>query len=194
MTTYSKHKPQAAAFLAFLASDEGQQIIADNGIIPTKEGFTSDQRMAKDLLALAADQGFTRYPMIDNVIQPEVSDVGHEGPQRRLRRLAVDEGRADEHAADPRRSAGRLQEPDQVAIAAWAGASGPSAPPRIRSPRVRDAAAFEGPAVEKRTPPRPARAGSAAPSDAPGSCSSSRPSSSTRCSSRCRSSRPSTTA
>jgi raffinose/stachyose/melibiose transport system substrate-binding protein len=76
MTTYSKHQAQAAAFLAFMASDEGQKIIADNGIIPAKEGFSSDQRMAKDLLALAKDQGFTRYPMIDNVIQPEVSDTG----------------------------------------------------------------------------------------------------------------------
>jgi raffinose/stachyose/melibiose transport system substrate-binding protein len=76
MTSYSQHKPQAAAFLSFLASDEGQQIIADAGIIPTKEGFTSDQRMAKDLLAFAKDQGFTRYPMIDNVIQPEVGNTG----------------------------------------------------------------------------------------------------------------------
>jgi len=76
MTTYSKNKAQAAAFLTFMASDEGQKIIAENGIIPTKEGFTSDQRMAKDLLALAKDQGFTRYPMIDNVLQPEINDVG----------------------------------------------------------------------------------------------------------------------
>lgn len=76
MTTYSQHKPQAAAFLAFLASDEGQKIVADNGIIPPKEGFSSDQRMAKDLLAYAAGQGYTRYPMIDNVIQPEVGDAG----------------------------------------------------------------------------------------------------------------------
>ncbi len=76
MTNYSKNKPQAAAFLAFLASDEGQKIIAENGIIPTKQGFTSDQRMAKTLLDFAANQGYTRYPMIDNVIQPEVSDVG----------------------------------------------------------------------------------------------------------------------
>jgi ABC-type glycerol-3-phosphate transport system substrate-binding protein len=76
MTNYSKNKDQAAAFLAFLASDEGQTIISQNGIIPTKEGFSSDQRMAKDLLSYAADKGFTRYPMIDNVIQPEVSDVG----------------------------------------------------------------------------------------------------------------------
>jgi len=76
LTTYSQHQAQAAAFLAYIASDEGQQIIADSGIIPTKEGFTSDQRMAQDLLAYATDEGFTRYPMIDNVIQPEVSDVG----------------------------------------------------------------------------------------------------------------------
>ena len=32
--------------------------------------------MAKNLLDFAANQGYTRYPMIDNVIQPEVSDVG----------------------------------------------------------------------------------------------------------------------
>ncbi|MDA8238407.1 MAG: extracellular solute-binding protein [Chloroflexi bacterium] len=76
MTTYSKNKPQAAAFLAFMASDEGQQLIAGAGVIPDKEGFSSDQRMAKNLLDFAANQGYTRYPMIDNVIQPEVSDVG----------------------------------------------------------------------------------------------------------------------
>jgi hypothetical protein len=27
------------------------------------------------MLAFAANQGFTRYPMIDNVMQPEVTDV-----------------------------------------------------------------------------------------------------------------------
>ena len=44
--TGAPHAAEAMKFLAFMASDEGQQIIADNGIIPTKEGFTSDQRMA----------------------------------------------------------------------------------------------------------------------------------------------------
>ena len=74
MTTYSQHKTQAAAFLAFLASDAAQKIVADSGLIPAKQGFTTDSRMAKDLLAYAATKGYTRYPMIDNVIQPEVSD------------------------------------------------------------------------------------------------------------------------
>ena len=76
MTAYSQHKEQAAAFLAFLASDEAQKIVADSGLIPAKDGFSTDSRMAKDLLSFAADQGFTRYPMIDNVIQPEVGDTG----------------------------------------------------------------------------------------------------------------------
>jgi raffinose/stachyose/melibiose transport system substrate-binding protein len=76
MTNYSKNKAQAAAFLAFMASDEGQKIIADAGVIPDKQGFSSDQRMAKSLLDFAANQGFTRYPMMDNVVQPEVSDTG----------------------------------------------------------------------------------------------------------------------
>jgi ABC-type glycerol-3-phosphate transport system substrate-binding protein len=74
MTTYSQHKTQAAAFLAFVASDAAQKIIADAGLIPAKEGFSTDQPMAQDLLAYAATKGYTRYPMLDNVIQPEVSD------------------------------------------------------------------------------------------------------------------------
>jgi raffinose/stachyose/melibiose transport system substrate-binding protein len=76
MTNYSKNKPQAAAFLAFMASDEGQKVIADSGLIPDKQGFGSDERMAKNLLDFAANQGYTRYPMIDNAIQPEVADTG----------------------------------------------------------------------------------------------------------------------
>lgn len=32
--------------------------------------------MAKQLIGFAAADGYTRYPMLDNVIQPEVVDVG----------------------------------------------------------------------------------------------------------------------
>ncbi len=74
MTSYSQHKPQAAAFLAYLASDAAQKIVADSGLIPAKEGFSTNSRMAQELLSYAATKGYTRYPMIDNVIQPEVSD------------------------------------------------------------------------------------------------------------------------
>lgn len=78
MTTYSQHKPQAAAFLSFLASDDAQKIVADAGLIPAKEGFSTDNAIAKDLLSYAADKGYTRYPMIDNVIQGEVVDAGNQ--------------------------------------------------------------------------------------------------------------------
>ena len=77
MTSYSENKPAAAAFLSFLASDEAQPIVAASGLIPAKEGFSTDSRMAQDLLAYGAESGFARYPMIDNVIQTEVVDAGN---------------------------------------------------------------------------------------------------------------------
>jgi ABC-type glycerol-3-phosphate transport system substrate-binding protein len=77
MTTYSENKPAAAAFLSFLASDEAQPIVAASGLIPAKEGFSTDSRMAQDLLAFAEEGGYTRYPMIDNVVQGEVVDAGN---------------------------------------------------------------------------------------------------------------------
>ncbi len=78
MTSYSQHQAQAAAFLAFLASDEAQPIVAQAGLIPAKEGSTTDNTIAQDLLSYAADKGFSRYPMIDNVIQGEVVDAGNQ--------------------------------------------------------------------------------------------------------------------
>jgi ABC-type glycerol-3-phosphate transport system substrate-binding protein len=77
MTTYSENKPQAAAFLSYLASDEAQAVVAESGLIPAKEGFSTDSRMAQDLLAFAEEGGYTRYPMIDNVLQGEVVDAGN---------------------------------------------------------------------------------------------------------------------
>jgi len=78
MTTYSTHKEAAAAFLSFLASDEAQPIVAEAGLIPAKDGATTDNSIAKELLSYAADKGFARYPMIDNVIQGEVVDAGNQ--------------------------------------------------------------------------------------------------------------------
>ncbi len=78
MTSYSQHQAQAAAFLAFLASDEAQPIVAQAGLIPAKDGATTDNSIAQDLLSYAADKGYARYPMIDNVIQGEVVDAGNQ--------------------------------------------------------------------------------------------------------------------
>ena len=45
------------------------------GLIPAIQGTTATDPIAQDLLSYAATKSFTRYPMIDNVIQPEVQSV-----------------------------------------------------------------------------------------------------------------------
>ncbi|HEY5436708.1 MAG TPA: extracellular solute-binding protein [Candidatus Limnocylindrales bacterium] len=75
VTSYSQHKAEAAAFLAWMATPEAQQIIAAGGLIPVVPGTAATEPLANAMLDFAANQGYTRYPMIDNVIQPEVTDV-----------------------------------------------------------------------------------------------------------------------
>ena len=75
VTSYSPHKSEAAAFLAWLVTPEAQAIIAEGGLIPVAAGTAATQPLANAMLDFAGTQGYTRYPMIDNVIQPEVQDV-----------------------------------------------------------------------------------------------------------------------
>jgi raffinose/stachyose/melibiose transport system substrate-binding protein len=75
VTSYSQHKTDAAAFLAWMVTPDAQKIIADGGLIPTVAGTAPTQPLAIAMLDFGANQGFTRYPMIDNVTQPEVQDV-----------------------------------------------------------------------------------------------------------------------
>ena len=74
ITSYSQHKAAAAAFLAWMATPEAQQIIATGCLIPVVAGTPATNPLANAMLDYAANQGYTRYPMIDNVIQPEVQD------------------------------------------------------------------------------------------------------------------------
>ena len=75
VTKYSQHKADAAAFLAWMVKPEAQKIIADGGLIPVVAGTPATNPLANAMLDFAANQGYTRYPMIDNVFQPEVQDV-----------------------------------------------------------------------------------------------------------------------
>jgi raffinose/stachyose/melibiose transport system substrate-binding protein len=75
VTSYSQNKAAAAAFLAWMATPEAQKIIADGGLIPVVAGTSATEPLANAMLDYAANQGYTRYPMIDNVFQPEVQDV-----------------------------------------------------------------------------------------------------------------------
>ncbi len=75
ITSYSQNKAAAAGFLAWMATPEAQKIIADGGLIPVVAGTSATEPLANAMLDYAANQGYTRYPMIDNVFQPEVQDV-----------------------------------------------------------------------------------------------------------------------
>jgi ABC-type glycerol-3-phosphate transport system substrate-binding protein len=75
MTTYCPNKDVAADFLKFLATPEAQKIIEDAGLIPGMQGFTSNDPLAVELLSYGKDKGYTRYPMLDGVVQTEVVDT-----------------------------------------------------------------------------------------------------------------------
>jgi raffinose/stachyose/melibiose transport system substrate-binding protein len=75
MTNYCSNKAVAADFLKYMATPDAQKIISDAGLIPAIQGTTVTDPIAQDLLSYGATKSFTRYPMIDNVIQPEVESV-----------------------------------------------------------------------------------------------------------------------
>ncbi len=70
--SYSKHPTEAAEFIKFLATPAAAKIISNAGLIPAIKGFKTNNVVSNEMLDLAAKQGFTAYPMLDNVIQPEV--------------------------------------------------------------------------------------------------------------------------
>ncbi|MDX6567439.1 MAG: raffinose/stachyose/melibiose transport system substrate-binding protein [Gaiellales bacterium] len=75
ITSYSKHPKEAAAFLKFMMTPAAAKLISNAGLIPAIKGYTTTNTVSNQMLALAAKQGFKAYPMLDNVIQPEVVDV-----------------------------------------------------------------------------------------------------------------------
>jgi len=76
ITTYSQHQAAAADFLAFVASDAAAKIINDAGLIPDLTGTTTTNPVNQQMLGFVANQGFTAYPMLDNVVQGDVVDSG----------------------------------------------------------------------------------------------------------------------
>ncbi len=77
ITSYSQHQQEAANFLTFLASDAGAKTIDAAGLIPDLDGTTTSNPVNQQMLDFAGKQGFTRYPMLDNVVQGDVVDAGN---------------------------------------------------------------------------------------------------------------------
>jgi ABC-type glycerol-3-phosphate transport system substrate-binding protein len=73
---YSKHPKEAVEFLKFMMSAPAQKIIAAAGLIPDIKGYGTSNPLANQMLAFVSKQGLTPYPMLDNVVQPEVVTAG----------------------------------------------------------------------------------------------------------------------
>jgi ABC-type glycerol-3-phosphate transport system substrate-binding protein len=73
---YSKHPQEAVTFLKFMTTPTAAKIIAAAGLIPDIKGYTTSNPVSNEMLSFAASKGYMPYPMIDNVIQPEVVTTG----------------------------------------------------------------------------------------------------------------------
>jgi ABC-type glycerol-3-phosphate transport system substrate-binding protein len=76
ITTYSPHQKEAADFLTFLTTDQAAAAINQAGLIPDLNGTATTNPVNQQMLDFAAKQGFSRYPMLDNVVQGDVVDAG----------------------------------------------------------------------------------------------------------------------
>ncbi len=72
----SQNKKDAAAFLTYLMSGDAQTILSKSGLIPARKGYSATNPLYAGLFALSATGGFTKYPMIDNIIQPDLVNTG----------------------------------------------------------------------------------------------------------------------
>ena len=74
----SPNKQQAADFLAFMDSQPGAVQIAKAGLIPDITHFVSTNALNQQMLNFVQKDGFTVYPMLDNVTQPDIVNVGYQ--------------------------------------------------------------------------------------------------------------------
>jgi len=77
ITAYSQHQKEAADFLTFMTTDDAAKVINDAGLIPDLDGTTTTNPVNQQMLGFAETGGFTRYPMLDNVVQGDVVDAGN---------------------------------------------------------------------------------------------------------------------
>ncbi len=72
MTSYSTHKAAAAEFLNFLTTNQAGQIVAKAGLIPDVKGVSTSDPLSQTMLAFSNSQGLVQYPMLDNIVQPNI--------------------------------------------------------------------------------------------------------------------------
>jgi raffinose/stachyose/melibiose transport system substrate-binding protein len=76
MTTYAKHPTQAAQFLTFMTTPQAGAIVNAAGLIPAIKGMSTSNPVNQQMLNFVSQDHMTAYPMLDNVVQPNVVTTG----------------------------------------------------------------------------------------------------------------------
>ena len=76
MTTYAKHPTQALQFLTFMTTPQAANIVNAAGLIPAIKGTSTSNPVNQQMLNFVSQDHLTVYPMLDNVVQPEVVTTG----------------------------------------------------------------------------------------------------------------------
>jgi raffinose/stachyose/melibiose transport system substrate-binding protein len=76
MMSYSQHKAQAAEFLTFMTTPQAAAIINAAGLIPAINGTSTSNPVNQEMLNFVSQDHMTVYPMLDNVVQGNVVNIG----------------------------------------------------------------------------------------------------------------------
>ncbi len=76
MTTYAAHPTQALQFLEFMTTPQAASIINAAGLIPAIKGTSTSNPVNQEMLNFVSQDHMTIYPMLDNVVQPNVVNTG----------------------------------------------------------------------------------------------------------------------
>ena len=76
MMSYSPHKAQAAEFLTFMTTKQAAAIINAAGLIPAIVGTSTSNPVNQQMLNFVSQDGMTAYPMLDNVVQGNIVNIG----------------------------------------------------------------------------------------------------------------------
>jgi raffinose/stachyose/melibiose transport system substrate-binding protein len=76
MMSYSPHKAQAAEFLTFMTTNQAAAIINAAGLIPAVVGTSTTNPVNQEMLDFVSKDGMAAYPMLDNVVQGNVVNIG----------------------------------------------------------------------------------------------------------------------
>jgi len=76
MTTYTKHPTQALQFLDYMTTPQAGAFVKGAGLIPAIRGMSTSNPVNQQMLDFVSQDHMTPYPMLDNVVQPNVVTTG----------------------------------------------------------------------------------------------------------------------